>query len=223
VTGWIFILVFALAILAALWRFGRLDRGGLQFVAAGLLLALAGYAWQGRPHLAGSPHRPPEHRGLPDSEFAKVRQDLLGRFNTADRWLTIAELYSREGDTEGAAENLEAALRAHPNDADLWVGLGNALVIHGGGMMSPAAQLAFNRAAAIAPNHPGPRFFYGLALAQSGHIDEAERVWRDLLATAPPTAMWRGAIEERLQAIQQARAMGAAPVPSPPSQGGEPR
>lgn len=210
--GWLFIIILALAAFIALWRFGRLDRGGLQFVAAGLLLALAGYAWQGRPGLAGSPHRPPEHRGLPDSEFAKVRHDLMGRFGTADRWLTIAELYNREGDTEGAAQIIEAGLRAHPNDADLWVGLGNALVIHGGGMMSPAAQLAFQRAAAIAPNHPGPKFFYGLALAQGGHLDEAERVWRDLLASAPPTAMWRGAIEERLQAIEQARAMGAAPA-----------
>jgi cytochrome c-type biogenesis protein CcmH len=212
--GWVFVIVFALAAFAALWRFGRLDRGGLQFVGAGLLLALAGYAWQGHPHLAGSPHRPPEHRGLPDSEFAKVRHQLSGRFNGADSWLTMAEMYNREGDTEGAAQIIEAGLRAHPNDADLWVGLGNALVIHGGGMMSPAAQLAFNRAAAIAPNHPGPKFFYGLALAQGGHIDEAERVWRDLLATAPPTAMWRGAIEERLQAIEQARAMGGVPAPA---------
>jgi cytochrome c-type biogenesis protein CcmH/NrfG len=209
--GWLFVLVMALAIFAALWRFGRLDRGGLQFVGAALLLALAGYAWQGHPGLAGSPHRPPEHRGLPDSEFAKVRQDLIGRFNTADRWLTIAEAYSRDGDTQGAAQIIEAALREHPDDPDLWVGLGNALVIHGGGLMSPAAQLAFDRAAALAPNHPGPKFFYGLALAQGGHLDEAEKVWRDLLATAPPNAMWRGAIEERLQAIEQARATGAAP------------
>ena len=89
--------------------------------------------------------------------------------------------------------------------------------MHGGGLMNPAAQLAFNRAAALAPTHPGPKFFYGLALAQSGRLDEAEKVWRDLLATAPPNAMWRGAIEQRLQMIQQARAMGNSP---PPSQGG---
>jgi cytochrome c-type biogenesis protein CcmH len=209
--GWLFVVVAATALLAALWRFARLDRAGLQFLGAALLLALAGYAWQGHPRLAGSPHRPPEHRGLPDSEFAKVRQDLLGRFDTADRWLTIADAYNREGDTEGAAQIIEAALKAHPNDADLWVGLGNALVIHGGGMMSPAAQLAFQRAAAIAPDHPGPKFFYGLALAQGGHLDEAERIWRDLLASAPPGAVWRGAIEERLRMIDQARAASGAP------------
>jgi cytochrome c-type biogenesis protein CcmH len=215
--GWLFVIIAALALLVALWRFAELDRAGLQFLGAALLLALAGYAWQGRPGLAGSPHRPPEHRGLPDSEFARIRQDLLGRFDTADRWLTIADAYNRDGDTEGAAQILQAALKAHPDDADLWVGLGNALVIHGGGMMSPAAELAFRRAAAIAPDHPGPKFFYGLALAQSGHLDEAERIWRDLLAHAPPGALWRGAIEERLRMIDQARAASS----SPPSQGGE--
>ena len=211
-TGWLFIIVMALALLAGLWRFARLDRNGLQFVASALLLALAGYAWQGSPGLAGSPHRPPEHRAPQESEFAKVRQDLLGRFDTADRWLTIADAYNRDGDTQSAAEIIQAGLRAHPRDADLWVGLGNALVVHGGGLMSPAAELAFRRAAQIAPNHPGPKFFYGLALAQGGHIDEAERVWRGLLAGAPPDAMWRGAIEQRLQMIDQARAAGTLPA-----------
>ena len=217
--GWLFMAAFALLAGAGLFWFVRRDTGAMQFLGAALLLALAGYAWQGRPGLPGSPHRPPEHQGLPDSEFAKVRHQLSGRFTNADSWLTMAEMYNREGDTEGAAQIIEAGLRAHPKDADLWVGLGNALVIHGGGMMSPAAQLAFQRAAAIAPNHPGPKFFYGLALAQGGHLDEAERIWRDLLATAPPNATWRSAIEERLQAIEQARAMGAAPAtPAQPPQ-----
>src|SRR5947209_8447189 len=64
--GWLFILVMALALLIALWRLGNLDKGGLQFVGSALLLALAGYAWQGHPGLAGSPHRPAEHRGVGD-------------------------------------------------------------------------------------------------------------------------------------------------------------
>ena len=70
---------------------------------------------------------------------------------------------------------IRAGLRSDPDNADLWVGLGNALVVHADGMMSPAAELAFQRAAQIAPDHPGPQFFYGLALAQGGKYDEAER------------------------------------------------
>ena len=84
-------------------------------------------------------------------------------------------------------------------------------------MMSPAAQLAFSRAARIAPGHPGPRFFYGLALAQGGNYDEAERIWRALLPGLPPGSPWRSAIEERLQAITQARASGRIPAPVPPA------
>ena len=118
----------------------------------------------------------------------------------------------RRGDTLNAAGVINAAIREHPNNADLWVGLGNALVIHADGMMTPAAELAFQRAAAIAPEHPGPKFFYGLALAQGGQFDEAEAIWRNILATAPPDVSWRPMIEERLMMLDQARAMGMVPT-----------
>ncbi|MGZ8997798.1 MAG: tetratricopeptide repeat protein, partial [Allosphingosinicella sp.] len=97
-------------------------------------------------------------------------------------------------------------------------GLGNALVVHADGMMTPAAQLAFQRAAQLAPDHPGPRFFYGLSLAQGGQYDEAERIWRALLASAPADASYRPVVEERLRALQQARALGQIPGPSSPTQ-----
>ena len=213
--GWVVMLVLALATAAGLWRFVRRDLGALQFLGAALLLALAGYAWQGRPALEGRPKPPPARQQLPDSEFAKTREDMLGRFDTAARWLTIAEGYQRRGDTQSGAQVIRSALREHPNDADLWVGLGNALVVHGGGMMSPAAELAFRRAERIAPDHPGPRYFYGLALAQGGQFDEAERIWRELVAQAPPDAPHRAVIEEALLQLQRQRAM-QTPVPARP-------
>lgn len=209
--GWGIMVSLALVALAALWRFAGFDRALVQFVAAALLLGMAGYAWQGRPALAGSPVPPPARQALPDSAFAKARGDLLGRFDSAARWLTIAEVYQRSGDTQNAVGVIKAGLRAYPRDPDLWVGLGNALVIHGDGMMNPAAELAFQRAARLAPDHPGPKFFYGLALAQGGRFDEAERIWRDLLAAAPPDAEWRPMVEERVRAIARARAMGPLP------------
>jgi len=74
--------------------------------------------------------------------------------------------------------------------------------------MSPAAQLAFERAAALAPNHPGPRFFYALSLAEGGRIAEAEQIWRALLATVPANSNYRAAIEAQL-AIALSRRPGA--------------
>jgi cytochrome c-type biogenesis protein CcmH len=216
--GWIAMLVLALLVLAGLWRFASPDKGALQFLGAALLLALAGYAWHGRPGLEGAPKRPPERVELPQSEFAKSREDMLGRFDRASSWLTIAESYQRRGDTQSAAELLQNAAQRNPRDPDLWVGLGNALLIHGNMMMSPAAQLAFQRAAAIAPDHPAPPFFYGLALYQSGQAAEAERIWAGLIAAAPADAPYRRVIEERLRALRQERAAGAMSGSAPPGQ-----
>ncbi|HYE28782.1 MAG TPA: tetratricopeptide repeat protein [Allosphingosinicella sp.] len=205
--GWLILVLLAVAAFAAIWRFGRLDAAGLQLLAAALLLALAGYAWQGRPGLVGAPKAPPVTEDLPDSAFAQMRQDMLGRFDTADRWLTIAEGFQRRGDTRGGAGVIRSALREHPNNAILWVGYGNALVLHAGGLITPAAQLAFERAARLAPDHPAPRFFLGLALAQAGRLDEAERTWRALVDGAPADAPWRAEVEAQLQALERAQAM----------------
>ncbi|HEX8443191.1 MAG TPA: tetratricopeptide repeat protein [Allosphingosinicella sp.] len=213
--GWLLILILAAIVLIGLWKLGRFDRAALQVLGAALLVAMAGYAWQGSPGLSGKPVPPPVRKALPDSAFADTREDMLGRFDSASAWLTMAESYQREGDTRGGAEIIQSALKKSPNDPDLWVGLGNALVIHGGGMMTPSAELAFQRAAKIAPEHPGPKFFFGLALAQGGKFDEAERLWRGLLQTAPATVSWRPMVEERLAMLGQARAASAAGMAVP--------
>jgi cytochrome c-type biogenesis protein CcmH len=213
--GWLFILLFSAAILLASWRVAKFDRASLQMLGAALLAAMAGYAWQGRPELSGRPAAAPVEQQLPDSDFATIRNGMMERFNTASQWLMMADAFHRSGDTRGAVGILRSGLRQHPDDPDLWVGLGNALVVHADGLMTPAAELAFDRAARLAPDHPGPKFFYGLALAQAGRIDEAETVWVELLARAPQGASWRPIVEERLQMLgqmlQSVSPPGAAP------------
>ncbi|HEX8534519.1 MAG TPA: tetratricopeptide repeat protein [Allosphingosinicella sp.] len=208
--GWLLMIALAALVLLALWKVAGFGRLGLQLAGAALLLAMAGYAWQGRPALAGRPVPPPARLELPESAFAQTREAMLGAVDQASFWLRMADSYHQRGDTYSAAAILRSGIRAHPRDPDLWVGLGNALVVHADGMMTPAAELAFNRAAAIAPEHPGPKFFYGLALAQGGRFDEAERVWLALLARAPADAEWRPMVVERVQMIEQLRAMQRA-------------
>lgn len=208
--GWIILLLLAVLAFGALWFFVRPGKAGLQLVGATILLACAGYAWQGHPGLGGEPHRPAEREAAArDSAFSAMRGEMLGRFDLADTWLTMSESYLRDGDTQGAAELLHSALRGHPKNASLWIGYGNALVLHGNGLMSPAAEMAYRRAAALAPNHPAPRFFYGLSLAQGGHLDEAERIWRDLLATSASTGKWRAQVQAQIDLIERARAIAA--------------
>ncbi|WP_114951077.1 tetratricopeptide repeat protein [Sphingosinicella terrae] len=221
--GWVSILVLAALTAAALWPFFRRDKAALQLLGATLLVALAGYAMQGRPAQEGSPKPPPERQPVPDSDFARTRGEMMGQFDRASFWLTMSEGYARRGDTQGAVQVIQSGLRDSPQDPDLWVGLGSALVAHADGMITPAAEMAFRRAQRIAPEHPAPPYYFGLALAQAGNFDQAEQLWRRILADAPADASWRPMVEQQIQALQQARAMqGLAPAPSASAPGPAP-
>jgi cytochrome c-type biogenesis protein CcmH/NrfG len=206
--GILVLLVLAAAAIAAIWRFAGLDRSGVQFLASAILLACAGYAWQGSPGLAGSPRGAAERPSVPETAFATLRKDMFGRFDNADRWLTMSERYLARGDTRQAAGLIRSAIRAHPANAILWTGYGDVLVLHGDGVLSPAADLAFRRAVSLAPKHPGPRIFHGIALAQNGRFDEAELRWRQALALSPAGAPWREGLESQIESVRQTRAGG---------------
>jgi len=203
--GWLILVILALAAFAGIWRFARLDGAGVQLLAAALLVACAGYAWQGSPGRPGSPSAAAERPPVPETAFVTLRRDMFGSFDTADRWLTIAEGRLRRGDTREAAGVIRSAIRAHPRNSILWTGYGDALVLHGNGVLSPAADLAFRRAVGLAPRHPGPRLFYGIALAQNGRLEEAELRWREALALSPATAPWREGLERQIEMAAQAR------------------
>lgn len=209
--GWVVMLVLAGGIGFVLWRLGGFRGAPLQLLAAAMLLAMAGYAWQGKPGLGSQPKAIEARQQLADTPFATLRGRFVERFDYASRWLNMADSYQRRGDTKSAVAIIRSGLRKQPNNATLWTGLGNALVLHGGGTMNPAAELAYRRAMVLAPHYPAPRFFYGMSLVQTGDIEGGERVWRGLLATAPPKAGWRPVVEERLALIDQLRAMGQLP------------
>ena len=201
--GWLIFLGLAAVVAGLLWRFGNLPKGGIEMVGAALLLAVAGYAWQGNPALPGKPTPPPAEVKLPDSETSIERQKMFSKISGDTQVLTAADGLQAQGLNLYAIAIIKNGLEKRPNSADLWVGLGNALVIHDKGVMSPAAQLAFQRAEKISPDHPGPPFFMGLAYAQAGQLDRAESVWRGLLDRSPPNASYRPELEQRLIEIER--------------------
>jgi cytochrome c-type biogenesis protein CcmH/NrfG len=215
--GWLTIILLALAIAAGLYPFMRRDKGALQFLGAALLLALAGYSAQGSPWQAGSPKSAQAPETVPDDDFATLHPDLLGRFDRASYWMTLADGDRRAGNPLGGAQILESAVRNNPRSYALWTAYAYALVASNGNLMSPASQLAFERANRLAPNHPGPLFFYGLALGRGGAWDQAEQLWREQLQNlGSGYPAYRAAIEERLAAIRQARASGTPVRPATP-------
>lgn len=197
--GWLILLLLATASLAGLWRMG-LRGGPLKAAAAALLLGASGYALQGRPDLAGSPAQGSAARAyLPLTE---ARHAFFGSFTPAESWLRMSEALARDGKSADSVGILQNAVRRYPGDAQLWIGLGNALVDHSRGL-TPPAELAYRRAAEVSPSYPAPRFFYGLALARSGDRQGAVRLWRQVLAEAPPDASWRPLVEQGVAAFSR--------------------
>lgn len=206
-SGFLLLGLFALASLGLLWLM-KLRGPVLTLAAAAILFGCAGYALQGSPGLAGKPRvaadRPPP---LP---LTGARQAMTGQFDYADTWLNMADALAARGRVEDAARLLQTQAARHPGDYKLWVGLGNALTDHAR-TITPASRMAFARAAELAPNHPAPKFFLGLAEARSGNPEEAERLWREILANAPADASWRPIVEDGLLLLS-----GRATVPPPP-------
>lgn len=199
--GWIIAITLALLLLGAMLLVGRLPRTAWEITAAALLLGLAGYAWQGNPSLRGSP-RAAEKAAIPfDEAKAEQRRGLADRYGPAAQWLVLSDGYGRRGQTKEAANVLLSGLKVTPGDANLWLGLGNALAAHGGGMLSPGADYAYRQAARLDPDAPAPRYFYGLALAQAGQLQAARDQWAPLAASAPDDSEIKGQLEANIARI----------------------
>lgn len=207
-TGLLILLLFAAAALGVM-RLAGLRGSLLTLAAATLMLGGAGYALQGRPGLGGSPRAgQPAAAPIP---LDRARALFMGRFNASDRWLIMADALAARGKTEDAVGILKSAVRAHPNDYGLWVGLGNALTDHAR-TVTPAARLAFARAKQVAPTAPAPDYFLGLALLRSGEPEEALALWRELLARAPAEAQWRPLVEDGVVLVSAALRSRPAPA-----------
>lgn len=197
--GYLWLGVLALAAVALLWLM-KLRGPMLTLAAAAIAFGCAGYALQANPGLGGQPRLAAER--TPPLPLSGARHAMMGQFDYSDTWLNMADALASRGNTEDAARLLQAQVARHPRDYKLWVGLGNALTDHAR-TITPAARLAYARAAELAPGYPAPKFFLGLAEARSGNPQEAVRLWREILANAPANASWRPMIEEGIALMQQ--------------------
>lgn len=196
--GWIALALLFVGSVAGLWLL-RVRGPLLQLAAAALLFGCSGYALQGSPGLAGSP-RQAQSFGSP-VPLTEMRHSFFGNFAPNEHWLLMSEAIGSRGNSEEAVSVLDSAIRQHPDDPQLWIGLGNALVDNMG-TLTPASEFAYRRAAELAPGHPAPLFFMGLALARSGDPQGATAMWKEVLAGAPADAGWRPLVADALAALQ---------------------
>ena len=204
-TGMLISLCLALIVAAGLTVLARPSRGALYLIGVAMLAGLAGYAWQGRPGLTGSPTLPGAHKRGGDTLFAHERKVWLETVGFDAQQLDGADAFIKNGSPDYAVGLLRAYLVKEPDSMNLWLGLGNALQAQADGALTPPAHYAFERAAQAAPDHPAPEYFLGLAYLQMGDVDGADATWRDLLAKAPADAAWREKLATRVALLERLR------------------
>lgn len=196
-----------LAIIGAL-TFGalvvlRLPRLLWSFAGAALFLGAAGYAWQGNPAIAAAPAKPVANPERINPEAVMFRERLMGRFTADTAYLVASDAMLRAGDRRAAARVVLGGVRAIPRSFILWTQLGTNLAMLDGDQMSPAAKLAFGRAMQLAPEHPAPPYYAGLAYVRANDLPAARRQWARAVALSPEGADYRRQIAGQLMLLDR--------------------
>jgi cytochrome c-type biogenesis protein CcmH len=181
----------------------RVERGGWTTISAALALGLAGYALQASPDIPGAPAQPVAEVGVRGWQSVELRKAMFpSESRPTSGKLIIADGFARQGQYDDAATILGGAIADNPRDAEAWLALGNALVEHADGALTPPALLAYRRAEQLEPGGVGPGFFLGLALIRQARFDEARELWRSVLDASPEDAAGREELAKRLARLE---------------------
>ncbi|WP_340586344.1 cytochrome C biosynthesis protein [Erythrobacter alti] len=215
---WLLVALLALAVLVASVLAFRIERALWTTFAAALTFGLAGYAWQASPDLPSAP-KSAQSAGQQDNFdiVAQRREFVAENEQSRANMMFTADGMARRGQYSDASEFLNGITRDNPRDFEAWLALGNALVEHADGALTAPALYAYQQAATLAPEHPAPGYFLGVALIRQGRLMEARGIWTEALANAPEDAAGRAGLQERLQRLDaMLGAMGGSPAPAAP-------
>jgi cytochrome c-type biogenesis protein CcmH len=183
-----------------------LPRASLLLIsAASVAAAAAGYAHFGNARLADRPAVP---QARPIAALQNAQSVLIQSPENVPAWIDLSMALLARGESARAVEALTVASNAMPQSADLWVARGQALMAHGGGQLNPAARLAFDKASAIDPAHPGPRLYLALAWLQAGKPQESLPLLQSLAKDSPPDAPWMPRVARMTRGAQAMIAAG---------------
>jgi cytochrome c-type biogenesis protein CcmH len=201
---WVVTFALAIAAFCALAFLLKAPRSGWEAIGAALLLGIAGYGLQGSPGLAGAPKPAAQTIAADPAALVEARKNLSGKPGIpGDNWLVVGDALARNGQYANAASVLLGAVEKGPRNGEAWLAMANALVSHADGQLTPASLYAFQHASEAAPDNPGPPFFLGLALAQSGRLTEARQLWGELLRRTAADAPWRPDLEARIARLDE--------------------
>ena len=159
--------------------------------------------------------------------IAQLRERLAADPSRVDGWLLLGRSLLAIDRPAEAIPALDRAVALQPDDAEGYVLRAEALTLAADGAVTQAAQRDFRAVLERDPQHPGARYYLGLARLQEGDTRGAYDDWYALAADSPADAPWLDLVQGRLRelaprlgiALAQAvpEAKPAAPAQSGPS------
>ncbi len=180
----------------------RAERSGWEAIGSALLLGIAGYGMQASPDLPGAPKAAAQQIAGDPESLVKARSTVSNSgIGTTNNWIIVADAFARNGQFANASNVLGSVVAKEPGDGEAWLALANVLVAHADGQLTPASFYAYRKASSVDPDHPGPPFFLGMAMAQTGRFAEAKALWSELLERSAQDAPWREDLEIRMKQL----------------------
>jgi len=198
------------------WRRRATAIASLVMLPAG---AIAIYLMLGSPQMPGEPlaarlSAPSENRPI-DALVAQVEGHLARNPDDGRAWEVLAPVYMRLGRFDEAVTAWRNTIRLNGSNASREADYGEALVNAANGVVTDEAKAAFERALALDGQDVMARFYMGMAADQDGRRAEADAIWKDILAKAPPGAAYVEMIRNTMaRTAPAAAARGTAPEPS---------
>ena len=195
------------------WRRRGTAIAGLALLPAG---AIAFYLMLGSPQMPGEPlaarlsaPNENENRSI-EILVAQVEAHVGSNPNDGRAWEVLAPVYMRLGRFDDAVIAWRNAIRLNGSSASREADLGEALVAAANGVVTVEAKAQFDRALVLDGQDVMARFYLGMAADQDGRRADAEAIWRDIIAKAPPGAAYLEMIRHTLERKAPASASESA-------------
>jgi cytochrome c-type biogenesis protein CcmH len=181
--------------------------------------AVAFYVALGSPEMPGAPlsaraAATAESRSI-EALVAQVEAHVEGNPNDGKAWEVLAPVYMRLGRADDAVTAWRNVIRLNGSSASREADFGEAVVAAADGVVTPEAKAAFERALTFDGQDVMARFYMGLAADQDGRRADADAIWRELLASAPPGASWVEAVRHAMARTAPATPTSPSPAPGP--------
>ena len=199
------------------WRRRATAVAALVLLPTGAVLL---YLALGSPQLPGEPLamrlRAPNGNRPIESLIVQVENHVEQNPDDGRGWEVLAPVYMRLGRFDDAVRAWRNVIRLNGSNATREADFGEAQVAAANGVVTADAKAAFERALAADGKNVMARFYMGMAADQDGRRADADKIWRELLASAPPGAPWIEVVRHAIARDAPGIAANAPPAPNAP-------